>query len=113
MTFWLDAHLDPELAVWLGARFKIIAKALRDIGLRDADDEVLYQAARHFGEIVIVTKDSDFVELVRRHGSPPRVLLLKCGNLSTLELQALLSRCLPEALEALKAGQSLVELKGN
>jgi predicted nuclease of predicted toxin-antitoxin system len=113
MTFWLDAHLDPELAPWLGVRFKIMASALRDIGLRDADDEDLYQAARRFGEIVIVTKDSDFVGLVKRHGSPPRVLLLKCGNLSTLELQALLSRRLPEALAALQAGQSLVEIAGN
>jgi hypothetical protein len=21
MTFWLDAHLDPALAAWLGSRF--------------------------------------------------------------------------------------------
>src|SRR3954454_19064976 len=104
MTFWLDAHLDPELTLWLGRRFEITAKALRDIGLRDADDIDLYQAAKRFGKAVIVTKDSDFVELVRRLGIPPQVLLLSCGNLSTLELQALLSRRLPEALEAQQQG---------
>src|SRR5712671_2008528 len=113
MTFWLDAHLDPELTLWLGSRFDIAAKALRDIGLRDADDIDLYHAARRFGEVVIVTKDSDFVGLVRRLGIPPQVLLLSCGNLSTLELQALLSRRLPEALEALNRGEALVEILGS
>lgn len=37
MTFWLDAHLDPQLAAWLGATFKIIAKSLDEIGLREAN----------------------------------------------------------------------------
>ena len=41
MTFWLDAHLQPELAVWLGSRFKVFVKHLAEIGLRDADDDVL------------------------------------------------------------------------
>jgi predicted nuclease of predicted toxin-antitoxin system len=41
MTFWLDAHLQPELAVWLGSRFKVFVKPLAEIGLRDADDDVL------------------------------------------------------------------------
>ena len=38
MTFWLDAHLDPKLSPWLGSRFKIVAKPLREIGLRDDED---------------------------------------------------------------------------
>ena len=60
MTFWLDAQLDPALAAWLGSRFGVIAKALREVGLRDAEDEELFDAARRFGGIVIVTKDADF-----------------------------------------------------
>jgi predicted nuclease of predicted toxin-antitoxin system len=103
----------PGTGPWLGVRFDLSAKPLRDIGLRDADDLDLYQAARRFGQVVIVTKDSDFVGLVRQLGTPPQVLLLSCGNLSTLELQALFSRYLPDALEALKNGQPLVEILGN
>ena len=49
MTFWLDAHLDPELGPWMGVRFGIASKPLRDLGLRDADDVVLYEAAGRFG----------------------------------------------------------------
>jgi predicted nuclease of predicted toxin-antitoxin system len=112
MTIWLDAHLDPELAPWLGVRFDVTAKPLREIGLRDADDIDLFEAARRFGNIVIMTKDSDFVALVQRLGKPPQVLWLTCGNLSTLELQSLLSREFATALQALEAGQMVVEISG-
>lgn len=68
-TFWLDAHLKPELAAWLGSRFKITVKPLREIGLREAHDDILIAAARRFGDIVISTKDARFVEKVRQSGS--------------------------------------------
>jgi predicted nuclease of predicted toxin-antitoxin system len=110
MTFWLDAHLGPDLAAWMGSRFKIIVKDLREIGLRDADDAVIIAAARRLGQIVIVTKDGVFVEEVRRTGSPPQMLWLRCGNLSTLETQTWLSKRLPDALKWLEAGEGIVEL---
>ena len=37
-TIWIDAHLSPALATWINSTFKIKAFALRDIGLRDAED---------------------------------------------------------------------------
>ena len=38
MTVWLDAQLSPRLAKWLGDSFPVHALAVRDVGLRDADD---------------------------------------------------------------------------
>jgi predicted nuclease of predicted toxin-antitoxin system len=110
MTFWLDAHLDPALCTWLGYKFKITAKALREIGLRDEEDIVLIQAAQRIGNIVIVTKDEDFSEYIATHGSPPQVLWLRCGNLSTLEMQAWLESEFPTALQRLQAGEACVEI---
>lgn len=46
VTFWLDAHLSPDLAAWLGARYGVIAKALNEIGLREADDDTIFAAGR-------------------------------------------------------------------
>lgn len=112
MTFWLDAHLDPFLAAWLGSQCRVIVEPLREIGLRDAHDDVLFAADRRFKDIVIVTKDSDFVDLVERLGPPPQVLWLTCGNLSTIELQLLLARAFPAALEQLHAGAPLVTIAG-
>ena len=40
MTFWIDAHLSPLIAAWLTWTFADVqAVPLRDLGLRDAEDE--------------------------------------------------------------------------
>ena len=110
MTFWLDAHLDPDLGPWLGSRYKVIVKTLPEIGLEGADDDVLFQAARRFSKIVIITKDSDFSDFIKRFGSPPQILWLRCGNLSTIEIIAWLSGTFSGALERLEAGVACVEI---
>jgi len=110
-TFWLDAHLDPELAPWIGSRFRVIVKTLRELGLRDATDSVLFAAARRF-DAVIVTKDEDFSGLVARLGTPPQIVWLRCGDLSTIELQAVFSRQFPDVLQRLAAGEAVVEVFG-
>ena len=47
--------------------------AVRDLGLRDAKDPVIFKAARDAG-VVIMSKDEDFRLLVERLGPPPQVL---------------------------------------
>ncbi|WP_217631707.1 DUF5615 family PIN-like protein [Methylomonas sp. LWB] len=61
MIFWVDAQLPPNLADWLRWTFKVEAYALRELGLRDADDLEIFERARQEG-IVLISKDSDFVE---------------------------------------------------
>lgn len=73
MNFWIDPQLPPSLAAWLTETFAINAIALRDIGLRDAKDTEIFNAARSVGT-VIMTKDSDFVDLVSRLGTPAQIL---------------------------------------
>jgi predicted nuclease of predicted toxin-antitoxin system len=57
-----------------------------------------------------MTKDFDFVRLLREHGPPPRVIWLRCGNTSNAHLRELLTRTLPRALVLLDSGESLVEI---
>ncbi len=109
MIIWLDAHLSPTLAPWIQATFGVEAHALRDLGLRDAKDPEIFQAARASGAI-IMTKDSDFITLQERYGSPPQIIWLTCGNTSNLYLQTLLIQTLPKTLELLQAGEDLVEI---
>lgn len=111
MTFWLDAQLDPDLAAWLGSRFGVVAKHLREIGLLKAADLEIYEAARRFSEIVIMTKDQDFLDLNSRLGPPPRVLLLRCENMPTIALQVLLGSTFAAALRDLEQGAALVEIR--
>jgi predicted nuclease of predicted toxin-antitoxin system len=65
VTIWLDAQLPPQLAAWLRTTFEVQAVALREIGLRDAAGQDIYDAARAAGA-VLISKDADFVELVTR-----------------------------------------------
>src|SRR5436309_9124397 len=109
MIIWLDAQLPPSPAAWITATFGIEARAVRDLGLREAQDEPIFQAARAAG-VVVMTKDSDFVELLRRLGPPPQVLWVTCGNTSNARLREILTKSLPAAMELLRRGESLVEI---
>ena len=73
MKFWIDAQLPHLLAVWLFEQYQVEAYSLRSLGLRDADDAEIFQAAQQQG-VVIISKDSDFVEMVSRYGSTPQLI---------------------------------------
>jgi len=110
MTLWIDAHLSPLIAAWLTWTFADVqAVPLRDLGLRDAEDEEIFRAAKTAG-VVVLTKDADFRYLLDRFGPPPQVLWLTCGNTSNERLQEVLRTTLPAALELLAAGEPLIEI---
>lgn len=69
MTIWVDAHLSPAIATQISSTFEIEAVALRDLGLRDAEDPEIFEAAKA-QRAILMTKDSDFVDLVERLGVP-------------------------------------------
>lgn len=101
MKIWIDAQLPPTLANWLTVTFGLEATALRDLALRDAQDMEIFTAAR-VESAAIMTKDSDFIDLVCRLGSPPQILWLTCGNVTNHNLRQLLTATLPDALERLQ-----------
>lgn len=111
-TIWIDAHLSPMIAIWIADTFGVTAVALRDIGLRDAEDPEIFEVAKAQGAI-FMTKDRDFVDLVDRLGAPPQIIWLTCGNTSNARLREMLSATLLEALELLQSGEKLVEISGD
>jgi predicted nuclease of predicted toxin-antitoxin system len=109
MIIWIDAQLPPTLAEWIVATFGISAVSLRELGLRDAKDIEIFGAAQH-SNVVIMSKDSDFVDLVCRLGTPPQILWLTCGNVTNRNLRELLIATLPEAIKQLQQGEIVVEI---
>ncbi|MBX3288517.1 MAG: DUF5615 family PIN-like protein [Acidobacteria bacterium] len=107
---WIDAQLSPAIAFWIRETFGIDAKALREIGLRDAEDEEIFRAASE-ANTVVMTNDRDFVLLLQRFGPPPKVILLSCGNTSNANLKIILSATLKDALGLLELGEELVEIQ--
>jgi len=110
MTIWLDANLDPALSAWMGSEFDVTVRHVRELTLQRLPDHELFEAARRLNVTVIVTKDSDFIDLVVRHGAPPHVLRLTCGNLPSPALRVLLKREFPKARRLLEAGEPWVEI---
>lgn len=109
MSYWIDAQLPPSIAIWLTEKFGVSAVALRDIGLRDAEDAKIFEAAR-LANAIVITKDSDFVELALRLGAPPQILWITCGNATNQHLQKLLYATFESAHRMMKNGELIVEI---
>ncbi len=61
---------------------------------------------------MVLTKDSDFVDLVARLGPPPQIIWLTCGNTSNAFLRDILRNAWPQIAAMLAAGEPLVEIGG-
>jgi len=46
MTIWIDAYLSLAIAPWIFRTFNVNAFALRDLGLRDAEDPEIFEAEK-------------------------------------------------------------------
>ena len=89
----------------------VTARPIRELGLREADDPRIFAAARVAGAVVL-TKDSDFLQLLEQFGPPPQVILLTCGNTSNAFLRSLLRHSWAHVDALLRAGEALVEISG-
>lgn len=108
---WTDAQLSPALAGWMRQALGLDAHAVRDLGLRDAEDPAILARARVAGAVVL-TKRRDLVDRLERHGPPPQVVWLTCGNTSNAFVQALLARAWPHVAALLAAGEPSIEVGG-
>ncbi len=113
MIFWIDAQLPPKLAQWLRLDHGLDAFAVRDLGLRDAEDAEIFAAARAIGA-VLISKDADFVALVEKLGVPPELLRVTCGNVSNRRLrrQKILPRNCSQLSEITCSGEIGFTLRG-
>ena len=109
MRIWVDAQTSPAIAAWISSAYAVSSVAIRDLGLRDAKDKEIFEAARQENGVVM-TKDSDFVLLLDKLGPPPQVIWVTCGNTSNARLKEVLTNTLPKALDLLNFGEKLVEI---
>lgn len=81
MKLLFDENLSPRLPALLADCFP---EAAHDSELRmdRSDDRLIWEYARE-NRFAIVSRDSDFVEIVAVRGAPPKVLSLQFGNCTT------------------------------
>jgi predicted nuclease of predicted toxin-antitoxin system len=108
--FQVDAQVSPAIASWIEENFGLECRPLRDVGLRDATDLQIFHKAREQGAMVM-TKGADFVLIQGQKGPPPQIIWLSCGNTSKARLREILSQALPRAMELLRRGEDLVEIR--
>jgi len=109
MTIWVDAHISPRLASWINEKIPYEAYSLRRIGLRDANNREIYEAARS-ADAVIISKDSNFLDLIGKYGSPPRLIYLRCGNTTNQRLREILGVHLQNAMQQPSEGETVLRL---
>ncbi len=75
------------------------------IGLENASDSVIFEYAKsnHFS---IVTFDSDFVDLSVVKGTPPKIIWLRTGNLTTKSISDLLHKHATSIQNFLDSGEA-------
>lgn len=88
MRLLLDQNLSPRLVGRLATIYPGICH-VSELGLASASDEEIWVAARQSGGL-IVTKDSDFIDIQVLRGFPPKVLWLRLGNCSTSRIGTVL-----------------------
>ena len=91
------------------ATLSIDCLPVRDLNLQRETDPEIFAAARG-ANVVVLTKDADFVELLETHGPPPQVVLVTCGNTSNARLRRLVQMAWPAVVTMLERGEALVEL---
>lgn len=109
MKFLVDAQLPPALARWL-VEVGYEAQAVREIGLRGAEDGAIWRHAEANG-FVIVTKDEDFALRVQAIERGPCVVWLRVGNTSNVALRAWFVPRVPQIVAFLNQGMRLVEIR--
>ena len=110
MTIWIDAQLSPFIANWINTNFPDMdAKALRSMGLQEDNDYDIFRKARK-ANVVVISKDYDFVKLIESHGTPPKLIWITCGNTSNLRLCEILKATLQQAIDLLNEKENIVEI---
>ena len=91
MKLLLDENLSRRIVSLIASHYPGTSQVAL-LGLERASDIALWAYARQH-DFIIVTKDSDFVDLSTVYGQPPKVVLLKTGNQTwQMTAQALIDR---------------------
>ncbi len=76
--------------------------AVRELGLKDAADLIIFNEAKQ-ADAIVITKDVDFCIHQKRFGSPPKIIWLTCSNTSNKRLKEIFAENLRKTLDLLNS----------
>jgi predicted nuclease of predicted toxin-antitoxin system len=98
---WLDTHISPAIAKWMMDYTGFTVKSSYTLDLHYLNDIDIYNRAKEKGGIIIISKDTDFTELISRLGSHPKLINLKIGNCDNRTLWEFIKPHIINAVELL------------
>jgi predicted nuclease of predicted toxin-antitoxin system len=109
MKLLLDANLSWRLIPVLAENFGECTH-VNKIGLpvSPTDTQIWKYAAEN--DYIIVTQDSDFLNFLETKGYPPKVVLLRTGNISRKQAEAILLQAKASIEELDQGNLGLVEI---
>jgi len=90
MKLLFDQNISPKILKNLPSQLSQ-SQQVRFVELEDASDMESFKYAKNQG-FTIVTFDSDFVDLNALFGTPPKVIYLNTGNLTTSNIAQLIEK---------------------
>ena len=90
MKLLFDENLSPKLPNRLTDLFPN-SLHVRDVGMKATIDPIVWDYAKD-NNLMIVSKDADMHDLSLVLGNPPKVIWLRLGTCSTLQIESLLRR---------------------
>ena len=109
---WLDTHISPAVAKWMAQYTGLAVKSSYTLSLQNLPDLEIYKKAKKHGKVILISKDTDFPELINRLGSPPKLIAVKIGNCRSKELWEYLRPIIVDAVDILDSTEvAIIELE--
>ena len=80
IELWLDMQLSPMLAKWIESNLGIRAISSYDLFINNEKDEVIFLKAKEKSNVLLLSKDHDFLDIMNRLQPPPKLIWLTMGN---------------------------------
>jgi predicted nuclease of predicted toxin-antitoxin system len=110
ICIWTDTHISPAIAKWLNEQFNVETISFYKLDFHRESDYNIFMKAKE-QNVIFITKDKDYINLLATFKAPPYIILLRTGNLSNAELKKLFLRSLQKCLDLiLKHNYHIVEL---
>jgi predicted nuclease of predicted toxin-antitoxin system len=109
MKLLLDANLSWRLSALLSEQFGECIHVNKTNLPKPAKDTEIWNYAATNGYI-IVTQDSDFLNLFETRGYPPKIILLRVGNIGRKEAGEILLQAKPSIEDLEKNNYGLLEI---
>jgi predicted nuclease of predicted toxin-antitoxin system len=90
----------------------LIVKSAYVLLHHNLEDIVIFQKAKDRGNVILISKDADFAELISRLGSPPKLISLQIGNCDNKILWEFMKPEIKECIKLLMNSEiAIVELE--